>query len=304
MPALENDFAWSHSRDACFRRCPRQYFFTYYGAWGGWERRADPRTRALYVLKHLRGRKAWVGESVHAAIHHSLAALRDGGSLFSPESIIEETLQNMRSAWRDSGEGLYWDDPKKTCALWEHEYDIELPDEEWKATVEHALNCLRTFFGSEVFRRIAALPRDAWLGLEDLASFDLGGTRIWVQLDFAHRDGDGVAIYDWKTGRADREATRQQLACYILYAAQRWRVPPELIVAREFNLAANSIHDTRLANAELEALKEAILGASEEMKRLHGQAEGSFPLTADESACKSCNFLRVCPRFRDDTTGD
>ncbi len=243
----------------------------------------------------------WAGENVHNAIRYSLSAIRDGGSLFSAESVIEQTLQNMRSQWRDSGEGLYWENPKKNCALWEHEYDIELPDEEWKATVDHALDCLRTFFTSETFQMIATLPRDAWLELEDLASFELDGMKIWVQLDFAHRDNDGIAIYDWKTGRADKETTHQQLAGYILYAAQRWRVPPEQIVAREFNLAANSIHETRIATDEIASLKESIIIAADELKKLHGVAEENFPLAEDEAPCKSCNFLRVCPRWHDDT---
>ena len=303
MATLENVFSWSISRDANFRRCPRQYFFTYYGSWGGWERGANQRTRALYVLKQLRGRKAWAGENVHNAIRYSLSAIRDGGSLFSPESVVEQTLQNMRSAWRDSGEGLYWENPKKYCALWEHELDIEIPDEEWKATVDHALNCLKTFFASETFQMIASLPRDDWLELEDLSSFDLNGTKIWVQLDFAHRDGDGIAIYDWKTGRADRETTRQQLACYILYAAQRWRIAPEKIIAREYNLAANSLHETRLTAEEIPALIESLNASANELARLHGCDEESFPLAADEAACKSCNFLRVCPRWLNDLDG-
>lgn len=300
MPSLENVFSWSLSRDACFRRCARQYFFTYYGSWGGWERNADQRTRALYVLKQLRGRKAWAGETVHDAIRHSLAAIRDGGSLFSPESVVDQTLQNMRMQWRDSGEGLYWENPKKSCALWEHEYDIELPDEEWKAVVDHALNCLRTFFASELFASLASLPRDAWLELENLASFDLDGTKIWVQLDFAHRDGDGIAIYDWKTGRADKQDTREQLACYILYASRQWGIAPEKIVAREFNLGANSMHETRIASDEIAAITEKLIVASDELKKLHGHAEERFPMTDDEAACKSCNFLAVCPRFVND----
>lgn len=300
MSALENVFTWSHSRDVCFRRCPRQYFFAYYAAWGGWERGAGARTRTAYVLKQLRGRKAWAGENVHAAIRHALAAVRDGGSLFSPDAIIDQTLQTMRAQWRDSGEGLYWHEPKKSCALWEHEYDIELPDATWKATVDHALACLRSFFASDLYRAIAALPREAWLELEELASFDLAGTKVWVQLDFAHREGDGIVIYDWKTGRAGRDETRAQLAGYILYATQRWGVAPDRIVAREFNLAANERHEMRLAADELEPLRKTIGAAAAELGSLHGAGEDAFPLAADETVCTSCNFLRICPRFIDD----
>lgn len=299
MPALVNEFSWSFSRDGVWRRCPRQYFFAYHAAWGGWERRADPRTRTMYVLKQLRGRKAWAGECVHEAIRIHLDALRGGGSLLTPADVLEQTLQHMRTAWRDSGEGLYWDDPRKFCALWEHEYDIELPDAEWKATVDHALDCLRTFFASQTFVRLAALPHDAWLQIEKLASFTLDGHKIHLQLDCAHRDeAGGICIYDWKTGRSPSADVSEQLPCYILFAAQQWRVPPERIVAREFNLASNSLREVRLDAEGLAATMARIRQSAAELAAVHGAGEEAYPLATEERVCHTCNFLRVCPRWQ------
>lgn len=301
MSSLANEFSWSFSRDGVWQRCPRQYFYAYYAAWGGWERRADARTRTMYVLKQLHGRKAWAGECVHDAICAHLDALRGGGSLLSTEDAVEQTLQRMRAAWRDSGEGLYWDDPKKYCALWEHEYDIELPDAEWKATVDHALNCLRTFFASQTFRDLAALPHDAWLQIESLASFPVNGTKVHVQLDCAHRTDDGgICIYDWKTGRSSGDEPPEQLAVYILFAARRWNVPPERIVAREFNLALNQTREVRLDAAALEATVARVTSSATTLLAMHGRREDDFPLADEERVCHACNFLRVCPRWQGD----
>lgn len=295
VPAAE--FAWSPSRDRLFRRCPRQYFLHYHGARGGWSREASSRVRTLYVLKQLRGRKAWAGENVHDAIHGILTALREGKPPPFTDLALDEMLTRMRSQWRESGEGDYWNAPQKHCALWEHEYDIEIADAEWKATVDHALACIRTFLESETFRHIRGLPTDAWLDLEDRAAFDLAGQRILVQLDFAHRDADGIVIHDWKTGRADKASTREQLACYILYAAQRWNVPPDRVTAREFNLGTNTVHETRLDAEQLAATRERIAAAAAELAAADGRPEEAFPFAEDETTCHTCNFLRVCPKW-------
>ena len=291
------EFAWSVSRDRMHRRCPRQYFLHYHGARGGWSREASDRTRTLYVLKQLSGRRAWSGSNVHDAILDVLAQLRAGKPPPFTDMAVDHLLQRMRTQWRESGEGDYWNAPQTACALWEHEYEIDLSDAEWKATVDHALACFRTFLTSETFAAIRALRPAAWLDLEDRAAFDLDGIRALVQLDFAHRDGDGIVIHDWKTGRADQTATREQLACYILYATQKWNVPPENVVAREFNLAANTIHETRLDVAELAATRARLITAAHELAAVDGAAEDAFAFASDEATCHTCNFLRVCPRW-------
>jgi len=62
---LTNDFGWSASRDRTFQQCHRQYWFNYYGSWGGWEEDAEPRTRELWILKQLQSRYMWLGDLVH-----------------------------------------------------------------------------------------------------------------------------------------------------------------------------------------------------------------------------------------------
>ena len=300
MSELKNDFSWSHSRADCFRRCPRQYFFNYYGSWGGWERNAASRTRAFYVLKQLRNRQMWAGEKVHTCIRQQLELIRHGYEPLAVDVVIEKMLREMREEWRDSGEGLYWDEPKKRCALWEHELEIDLPDEEWKKTVDHALECIRVFHASEIFRKICALSGSQWLELENLGRFQIDDFTVFAQLDFALRDDTGIIIYDWKTGRADKETTRDQLAVYILYAAQKWSAPATEITAREFNLAQNTIHETRLTEIEIADAREKILSSAETLAALHGKPESEFPFVEDESACRSCNFVKACPKWIND----
>jgi len=304
MAELKNEFSWSKSREDCFHRCPRQYFFTYYGSWGGWDKRAPERTRAIYIYKQLQSRQQWIGATVHNCLRWVLATLRKKGAAPEEETALGNMAKRLQVDFQDSGEGLYWENPKDHCALLEHEYeDLEVSDEEWQQLTEKALHCVSAFYQSDVLKNLSALPGDHWLELEDLASFDVNGIKAWVQLDCAHRDGAGARIYDWKTGKADTAATREQLALYTLYAASRWKLAPEAIAAMEFNLATGETFEHHAAPADLDAARARVAESAAAMKALLDDPAGnvareeSFAMTDNERTCRHCNYRRVCPKF-------
>jgi hypothetical protein len=305
MGELRNEFSWSKSRHDCFRACRRMYYFHYYGSWGGWDRRADPRTRTLYVLKQLQTRQQWRGQTVHKCLRWVLDTLRKGGEPPAEETALQATLRRMNVDFQASGEGLYWDEPKDHCALREHEYEEEIADDVWQQLIQETAAMVSTFYQSEVFGKIRQAPREAWLELEELSSFLLAGVKVYVQLDFALREDDAIAIYDWKTGQADSASTREQLGGYILYANGRWAAPAENLVAREFNLARNEVFESRLDPGRLDEVRANIAGSAAEMKSLlddpetNQASEPRFDLAEDEKPCRRCNFRRVCPRFQE-----
>ena len=45
MTEIRNEFSWSKSKDEISQACPRQYYFNYYGYWGGGDKSAPERTR-------------------------------------------------------------------------------------------------------------------------------------------------------------------------------------------------------------------------------------------------------------------
>lgn len=304
MADLKNEFSWSKSRAQCFEECPRQYWFRYYGSWGGWSPRADARTRAIYVLKQLQSRQMWVGDTVHKCLKWVLDTLRRTGEAPSEEVALRNTMKRLDVDFQNSGEGLYWDKPKDSCALIEHEYDeLDVSEEVWKETFEKAAHCIHVFYGSDTFAEIRRLSKDQWLELEDLASVDVDGIKVWVQLDFARRDGDGARIYDWKTGRADQPATRDQLAVYALYGSGRWKLPPEGIACGELNLNTGELFQHRLEPGDIETARSRVAESAAAMRALLDDAEGNvasedrFALTDNERLCRRCGFRRVCPRF-------
>ena len=102
MGEFRNEFSWSITRDEVFQTCPRQYYFNYYGYWGGWEKDAPDRTRRIYVLKNLKNRYMWAGEKVHGCIKHTLRNLQRGISVLDVDDIVSITLNKMRAEFRSS----------------------------------------------------------------------------------------------------------------------------------------------------------------------------------------------------------
>ena len=135
MNEFRNEFSWSKSRDEIFRTCPRQYYFNYYAFWGGWQQNADERTKQIYILKNLKNRYLWKGDHIHRCIKHTLKNLQRGIAVLDVDEIISITIDKMRDDFRSSKNKRYLTH-LKSCALFEHEYDVDLPDAKWKKVRE------------------------------------------------------------------------------------------------------------------------------------------------------------------------
>jgi hypothetical protein len=299
---FQNTFSWSRSRDDIFQRCLRQYWFHYYGSWGGWDLTADERTRNIYILKQLTTRKQWVGTKVHECISRALENMRRGIDPMGEQEAIDTTLAVMREDFANSRRSGYLQNPK-SCGFLEHEYGMDISDAEWKESADHAASCLKTFYRSAVFADIRKTPLDRWLEIEKLSTFWLEGIKIYVQLDYSFRDKDGIVIYDWKTGTSDPEKNELQLACYSFYAVDKWKVGPEQVKTIEFNLASGEPYRHHLKGVDLDSIKKYIMGSVRDMKLLlddpeHNRAsEERFGFTDDEKECWRCNFRKLCPQW-------
>ena len=137
------------------------------------------------------------------------------------DQIVDIALNQMRKELRSSREKRYLTSPK-TCALFEHEYDLQISDADWKTTADNMEQCLRNFYSSETFSMLKELPQQRWLEVEDFSSFNLNNTKIWAVLDCSFRTDDGgITIIDWKTGRGASEDVSMQLSCYAMYAMDK-----------------------------------------------------------------------------------
>jgi CRISPR/Cas system-associated exonuclease Cas4 (RecB family) len=301
MSTFKNEFSWSISRDRIFQTCPRQYYFNYYGYWGGWETGAPERTRQIYILKQLQNRYMWAGAKVHDCINHTLTNLQRGISVLDVDQIVDITLNQMREEFRSSREKRYLTHPK-TCALFEHEYEVPISDADWKKTADNMELCLRNFYTSETFSMLKELPKQMWLGVEDFSSFHLNNTKIWAVLDCSFRNDDaGITIIDWKTGRSMSNNVSMQLSCYAMYAMEKWGVDPEKVKLIEYNLLANQGSEFNVSATEIKNTKAYIAGSIADMQSLLvdiaenlPKGEDSFQKVEDERIRGGCNFRKIC----------
>ena len=297
---FKNEFSWSKTRDGVFKTCPRQYWFAYYGYWNGWLEDAPIRTREIYILKNLKTRQVWVGEKVHECIQRSLNNIRRGIKVLSVDEIISITLKQMRTEFRSSRAKHYLNYPK-TCALFEHEYEIEVTDEQWKELAQNVETCLRNFYASDIYDGLKAHRKEGWLEVEEFSSFQLDNTKIHLVIDCAIKEDDHVLIYDWKTGKSLHDDLSVQLSCYALYAIEKWQIPPDHLRIIEFNLLADKALWLSVTQASLEDIKGYIRGSIKGMQSLLIDVEKNIPMqedrfskVEDERVTRRCNFRKVC----------
>ncbi len=297
---FKNEFSWSKTRDEVFKTCPRQYWFAYYGYWNGWLENAPNRTRQIYILKNLKNRYVWVGERVHECIQRSLNNIRRGIKVLSVDEIVTITLDQMRAEFRSSKSKNYRKNPK-SCALFEHEYDIELTDDQWKEVANNVETCLRNFYTSDIYAGLKSHPKGQWLEVEDFSSFHLDNVRINLAIDCAIRERDDIYIYDWKTGKSLSEDLSIQLCCYALYAMEKWHVHPESLRIIEYNLSFDKANWFSVTDGEVEDIKGYIKGSVKDMQSLLTEIENNIPLeeerfskVEDDRVSLRCNFRKVC----------
>jgi hypothetical protein len=300
MTEFKNEFSWSKTRDEVCKTCPRQYWFAYYGYWNGWLEDAPERTRQIYILKNLKNRHVWAGEKVHECIQRSLNNIRRGIRVLPVDEIVSITLDQMRAEFRSSKAKNYLKNPK-SCALFEHEYGIEVTNDQWKEMAQNMETCLRNFYASDIYDSLKSHRQEGWLEVEEFSSFHLDDVKIYLAIDCAIKEGNEVIIYDWKTGKTISEDLPIQLSCYALYAMEKWHASPESLMIIEYNLSFNKKSWFSVTKRESENIKSYIKGSIKDMQSLLMDIGNNTPLeedrfskVEDERVSLRCNFRKVC----------
>ncbi|HAL91420.1 MAG TPA: hypothetical protein DCM68_00110, partial [Verrucomicrobia bacterium] len=277
----------------------------YYGAWGGWEETAPARTRELYRLKRLSTRQQWAGHHAHQAIEFLLKNARRDPAGEIAASAEPRQIELMRREFRDSRSGAYRADPVHIPGLFEHEYHLEIPAAEWKAIVDRVSGAIRRFLASDLWQELRGLPDEAFLAVERRAHFLLDGLNVFAVPDLVVRRGGQVLIYDWKTGSTALAEHRPQLGIYALLALDRWTAAPDEIEAIAYNPVLGQRETFAYTADDLETLREFIRDSADEMlfplehPESNEAGDGSnFDCTESEEPCKTCPFLRACPRWQ------
>jgi hypothetical protein len=242
----------------------------------------------------------WAGNNVHQCIKHTLNNLQRGIAVLDVDEIINITIDKMRDDFRSSRAKRYLMHPK-SCALFEHEYDVDLPDAEWKKMAEDVEQCLRNFYGSEMFALLKDLSEDNWLEVENFSFFHLDDIKIWAVLDCSYRTDDGITIIDWKTGRTTSKDISLQLSCYAMYGKDKWGVKPKNIRLIEYNLLSDQKAEFTITEGEIKDTTSYIKGSVADMKSLLVDVDNNVPKderffkkVEDDKIRDRCNFKKVC----------
>ena len=303
MGILCNEFSWSKSRNETLQSCPRRYWFHYYGSWGGWDWQSDPRTREIYVLKQLHNRFAWIGVQVHKVLEELLHHLRKSKSLPNYQSVAENLQNRLRQDYRDSRDAKYRLRPKQFIGLVEHEYQLPVNDEEWRALATQAQTCVENFYRLPLLNQLKDLDYSKWLELEELNYFQIDGCKIWVSLDACYRSDDQIVLLDWKTGKFDEADHSLQMGIYAMYTSEKWGIQPDLILLKEVFLATGKTREYNSKSLDLEGVQNYVKESIQQMQNLLSRPEqnhaeeSNFSFTDDTTQCAQCNFRKVCPKW-------
>lgn len=306
---LTNDFSWSKSRHEKLSECLRAYYLYYYASWGGWDRSAPEAARTLYVLKKLHNRYTWAGSMVHDTIREALLHLQRKREV-DPNVFIDRAHKQMQADYRHSANKAYWSEKlrKQFAGLVEHEYEEPLPPEVWKQNWENVKQALSWFFQSRWPTVAKALPRDAWLEVDetdfDRSIFHLDGVKVFAVPDFAYFDEQGTPIVvDWKTGKA-RDGYDEQVLGYALYLSSRYKVDAEKVKTSLVYLNDGVEQEVLVTGQALANFKTHFRTSVNRMRELLQDAASNlpkeadaFPMTEERGNCSRCVFRRVCGRI-------
>jgi len=291
------ELSWSCSREDIFTRCQLEYFFNYYGAYGGYAANAPAWRRELFILKNTKNRHAWMGDLVHNIIEEFLSHLHVGKRL-SREELLIRADKRMRKEFIESRDELYRQNPGRCNGLVEHENKILVPEEKWKALHENVMNCVANFFYTDFYWNHVEGNSRSIVKTEKLDHYDLDGIKVYAKPDVAVSEDGFLSIIDWKTG-AQADEHEFQIYYYALYAIQKLKKVPEEIRPSIVYLRDNTVKPVELSITLLENSKTHLKNTFEEMKSFHEpfahlEDYSSLKRASSLSTCGLCRFKKLC----------
>jgi CRISPR/Cas system-associated exonuclease Cas4 (RecB family) len=300
------EFSWSLSRYKRFSDCLRSYWFSYYGAFGGWQNGASHLSKHIYRLKTLQSVHMVFGSSVHKQIHCLVSDGENLNRLPTDTQIITSIRSDLNKAYQDSKhrQSLWTERPSDYNMLMEIYYDNELSLDvisEYKikmpSVTQNLLLC-KTFF--DLFQRRDEIELVA---AERFRFMEKQGLKIWVVMDLVYRDykTGKYVIVDFKTGRSSaNDAT--QLALYAWFIKQAFSIESlENIELRSEYLADGKTVTYTPSTFDLEKTEYLLHTSIERMRSYLLDIEQNVPVemeafeqTTNHRMCQLCSFKELC----------
>lgn len=285
-PAPATTFCWSPERHVDFHACLRRYFYRYYAE-----------APAFRQVRDLRPRAAWAREQLLRGAH---AFLREA---LDEEAAADRLLQFLRDDFRASRQHGYRARPKATDGLFEHEYAIAVPDDEWKDLADRTVADLRAFCRSDYARDLRTLPAADRLAVGEGLRFDLLGLPVELRPDVVVKTPAGITLHAW-VGASDDAARPLARAALAWLAVSRWAAKPEGLKVAEYAFPCGPMTEHDWTAEALDGARELVHDDAYEMRYPLADPdrnlarEEDFDFTENEPICHACPFLRLCARWR------
>ncbi len=309
MAELRNVFSWSFSAAEDFEACRRRRYWSKYGMWGGWDRRATPEQKAAYRLNKMDNRWGLMGQAAENAIMWVLRECQQGRSATAEQAWDAVARPFLTRKWAESLEERWRTDPKRFCCIREHYYKTLANENEAKRQVAGQVrNCIENFI-AKVLPRIGSVQPGQELPIAtadtpgDVEHFLYEGVKIYAIPDYAYRIGDRIHIHDWKAGKVKAVQHRLQLSLYALWALLKHGARPENIFLYVEYLNEGQVMPFQVSVEELGETR-AIIGESvgemtEYLVDFDRERNAPLPkeewdLALDPASCAQCNFYELC----------
>jgi DNA helicase-2/ATP-dependent DNA helicase PcrA len=144
---------------------------------------------------------------------------------------------------------------------------------------------LTNFFAVRAQEPAPLVERTEW-------SFEvrIGSVSVQGRVDRVDRISEGLAVIDYKTGRARKQKEADESLQLSLYAvateAKLGRLPARLVI---YNVEDASVITTSRAAGDLDVARERVVVAAD------GIAAGHFEATPDPFLCRWCEYRKLCP---------
>jgi hypothetical protein len=155
-----------------------------------------------------------------------------------------------------------------------------------------------------------------FLTLEKLEPFRSGGLTadaaieqsVWVEgqgfrmrgkIDLAWRDGERVAVADWKSGNRDGAGSDLQLLAYALGVQRHFNCEISDLDVFRVELGSGTVVPLQINEQEANRAKVRMAQDTQLMIDLHSYGERrvieAFTPTGSPRTCRLCPFQRICP---------
>jgi len=301
VSVLDNELAWSMSRQRKLDRCPRAFYYSYYLAWNGWLDEAPADSRMAYRLNKLTSLDALLGQQIDVRARELEAAARSGMPLPSADELEARTRDALRQAWQTSksGRAAFARKPGKTVMLRSLYLEQDTRPETDRLN-QKAGPCMAGLLAASHWERLRACGDAGRIEIPDFASFDFDGLKVFAAPDLAYVHEGTLHVVDWKSGRRD-DTNAMQVLLQEWWALETYPELEGLAVLGHLEYVAAAQTEPVDPAPDFKAQAAATVHAGvARMRTLLRDPERNIPLAMDaferreSGLCRTCNFLPVC----------